>query len=213
MELGEHGHGRDSADVSASVAVRDRLNWDVHWTLEKRDSDVNAYVEERLPFWAKGPVSVLLADRAKAKREELREQFKAEVEPFEVKEWDGNTLHTVGIVELLELLMGAAAQAYDNGNAFLAVGSSPAGINVADTDLTTRTAIVAMNGAYPQIAGTTITFQSDFAGGVGSGAWEECGTFNGNTPPGDEMLNRVVQPLGSKAAGATWTLSMAITIS
>jgi len=193
--------------------VKEKLNWDVHWTLEKRDGDIDAYVEEHLPFWAKGPIGVLLADRAKALDAELREQWKLENKPEETVEWDGNTLHTVGIVELLELLMGAAATAYSNANAYLAVGTSNAGINVADTDLTARTAIVAMNVAYPAIVATTITFQSDFGAAVGTGVWAECGTFNGNTPPGDEMLNRVVSALGTKGAAATWTLSMAITVS
>lgn len=211
--IGEHGHGRDSASVAAGVAVQDRGKWNTRWTLEKRDGDIDGYVKEHTPFWARGLASHL--PQAKALDTELREQFKLEVEPHEVIEWDGNLLMNVGIIEMLELLMGAAATTYSNANAELGVGDSNAGTNATHTDL--QAAVnkiqVGMNGAYPAIVAQTITFQSDFAGGVGTWAWEECATFNGPTPPGDEMLNRVVQPLGTKAAGATWTLSMAITIS
>jgi len=201
--------------VDVGVAVKDKLNWATHWTVEKRDGDIDAYVEERMPGWMRNVVTRrLFPDRVAAKDAELREQFKAEVVPFEVVEWDGNMLMNVGINEMLELLMGAAATAYSNAAAYLGVGDSAAALNATHTDLqaAANKVYVAMNASYPSITAQTITFQSDFGAGVGTWNWLEEATFNGNNPPTAEMLNRTISNLGTKAAGATWTLSMAITI-
>jgi len=214
VELGEHGHGKDSAGVAASVALKDKGHWHTEWKLEKRDGDIDGYVEERLPLWARSPIRVLLPGRAKELDTELRNAFRAEVTPFETLEWSGNLLVNCGIIEMLELLMGAAGTVYSNANAFLGAGDSNAAAAATQTDLqaAVNKTYKAMNGGFPSIAAQTITFQSDFAIGDAQYAWEEAATFNGNTPPGDEMLNRVVQSLGTKGA-AVWTLSMAITIS
>jgi len=201
--------------VGAAVAVEDKLNWSTHWTLVKYDEDIDALVEDSMPFWAKGPMRNM--PRAKARAAEIREQFQNELEPAEVIEWDGNMLVNCGINELLQLLIGAAAVAYANATSSLGVGDSNAAAAAGQTDMQAalNKVYVASAAAYPTVAGQTVTFQSSFGAAVGTWAWEECGAFNAAAPvpPGDIMLNRVVQSLGTKAAAATWVLSLAITIS
>jgi len=180
--------------------VKDHGNETVRWRLEKRSSDLFEYQQKHA-----GEGSV----------EEQRTRFMAEVTPFEVLEWEGNLLANVGINVMLDLLMGAAGTAFTAGNAYLGVGDCNAAEAAAHTDLQAaiNKTYVGMVGGYPVVGTTAITFQADFTGALATYAWEECATFNGNAPPASAMLNRKKQSLGTKAAGATWTLSMAITIS
>lgn len=213
MDLGDKGHAQDSASVGVATRVEDKGNWKCAWKVTKYDEDIDAMVEQALPFWAKGPLRGLPSVRARA--DELREHFQNTLEPAEVIEGEGNLLMNCGINEMLELLMGAAATAYSNANAYTGCGDSNAAAAATQTDLqaAVNKVYVAMQASYPSLAAQTITFQSSYGAGTGTWAWEEVAVFNGNTPPGDEMLNRVVSSLGTKAAGATWVLSIAITIS
>lgn len=197
--VAERGRSKEKVQVGGAVAVSDRGRETVHWHLEKRPSDLAEYQEEHA---------------GEASAEELRARFMSEVEPVEVIEWEGNLLANVGINVLLDLLMGAAGTAFTAGNAYLGVGDSNAAENAAHTDLqaSVNKAYVGMVDGYPVVSTTTITFQADFTGALGTYAWEECATFNGNNPPTAAMLNRKRQSLGTKAPGATWTLSMAVTI-
>ena len=201
MGLREHGRSEEKVRASAMAKIKDHAYETVHWRLEKRSRDLLEYQEKHA---------------GEGSAEELRTQFMDEVTPFEVLEWEGNLMMNTGINILLDLLVGGGGAVYSNANAFLGVGNSAAAAAAAQTDLQGGSkAYVGMNGGFPVVGTTTVTFQSDFTGAIATWAWEECATFNGNAPPaaGSEMLNRKVQPLGTKAAGATWTLSMAITIS
>lgn len=215
MELGEKGHGAESVSAGAAVAVGDRGREHAHWILEKRDGDIDQYVEEHLPGWMKNVVTRRLCPiQVAAKEAELREQFKTEVEPTEVIEFDENLMANVGINVMLDLLMGAAGTAFSNANAYLAVGNGTAAEDAAHTDMQGASKTYkAMNSSYPSVSTTTITFQSDFGSADANYAWEECGALNGNNPPTAALLNRKKQSLGTKASGATWTLTLQITIS
>jgi len=180
--------------------IKDHVFEEVHWRLEKRSSDLVEYQEKH---------------SGEGSAEELRTRFMDEVTPTEVIEFEGNLMMNVGINVMLDLLMGAAGTTFSNANAYLGVGDSNAAAAAAQTDLQAgvNKTYVGMVVAFPVVGTTAITFQSDFTGALGTYAWEECATFNGNAPPASAMLNRKVQSLGTKAAGATWTLSMVITIS
>lgn len=200
MGLREHGRSEEKVRASTMAKIKDHAYETVHWRLEKRSRDLLEYQEKHA-----GEGSI----------EELRTRFMDEVKPFEVIEFEGNLMMNVGINVMLDLLMGAAGTVFSNANAYLGVGDSAAAAAAAQTDLQAgvNKTYVGMNGGFPVVGTTAITFQSDFTAALGNYAWEECATFNGNNPPVAAMLNRKVQPLGTKAVGATWTLSMAITIS
>lgn len=192
----------------------DKLNWQTNWRVEKYDQDIATLVEERMPFWAKGPLRGLPSVQARAV--ELREQVQSELTPYEVVEGEGNILLNVGIGQLLLLLASVGGKQYNNANAFCGAGNSNAAVDATQTDLQGgSTAFVAMDGAYPSIVAQTVTFQSTFAAGTGTFTWEEVGVCNGNNPPGagHEMLNRIVSSIGAKGAGDAWVLTIAITIS
>lgn len=173
------------------MELKDKGNWHAHWRLEKRWGD-------------------------KADFDGDLEKFLSTVKPYEVWEHEGNLLCNVGINVMLDLLMGAGGTAFANANTYLAVGNGAGAAAPADTDINgpSKTYIV-QDVAYPQVVTTVITFRSTFGAGDANYVWNEIGCFNGNAPPADAMLNHLVPAggLGTKAAGASWTLTLSITIS
>ena len=132
-----------------------------------------------------------------------------EIEPYEVRDVEGNLLVTAGLTALLTLLTGGGGTAFNAANAYLGVGDSNTAAVIGQTDLVagankTRAGMVA---TYPQVATNTVTFRSDFA--AANYVWAEWGTFNASSA--GTMLNRKVEALGTKASG-TWTLTVTITI-
>ncbi len=141
----------------------------------------------------------------------LHKLFHDEVDAEEVVEADGNLLVTVGITALLNLLKGDAETAFSNANSHLGVGDSATAAAVGQTDLQAATNKLrkAMNATYPIDTSPTIDFQSTFGSSEANFVWAEVGTFSAATA--GDMLNRVVQALGTKSSGATWTLTETIT--
>jgi hypothetical protein len=183
----------DGIGMSEGLALmggaHDHVQWRTHWKLEKREGDGATY-----------PGGV--------------EAFRRDVEPFETLEWDGNALVTIGGESIWDLVIGLATYtAFDAANAYLGVGDSAAAENVAQTDLLAGVNKLrkGMNGTYPQYTGMVVTFQSDFTAAEATWTWAEVGTFN--AAAAGQMLNRKVQALGVKGAGATWTLTETITLS
>lgn len=126
---------------------------------------------------------------------------------------DGNILLNEGIGALLLLLTGGAETAFNNANARLGVGDSTTAESAAQTDLVAATnkTYVAMAATYPQIAGQTVTFRAVFGSAAANYAWQEFIVDNGGTAL--KTLNRKVSNQGTKVAGQTWTLDLAITFS
>ena len=128
---------------------------------------------------------------------------------------DGNCLLNAGITVMLNLVGGIAATAFSNANACLGVGDSSTAAAATQTGLqaSTNKTYKAMNATYPSVSNQTITFKSDFGSSYANYAWAEmvCGNNQGS-PPGT-CMNRVVSAQGTKTAGQTWTLSLAITLS
>lgn len=143
--------------------------------------------------------------------EALHLLFLDDIDAFETVEAEGNLLVTVGITALLNLLKGDAATAFSNANSYLGVGDSSTAAAVGQTDLQAATNKLrkAMNASYPVDTAPTIDFQSSFGSSEANFAWAEVGTFN--AAAAGDMLNRVVQALGTKTSGATWTLTETIT--
>lgn len=143
--------------------------------------------------------------------EALHKLFIDRVDPDAVIEAEGNLLVTAGITVFLGLLIGSGGTAYSNANAYLGVGDSSTAAAVGQTDLQAATNKLrkAMNATYPTVSAPTINFQSSFGSSEANFTWAEVATFNASS--GATMLNRVVQALGTKSSGATWTLTETVT--
>lgn len=129
--------------------------------------------------------------------------------PYEVIE-DHNILTTVGATLLLNLLVGAGGTAYNVTNGYLGVGTGSTAAAAAQTTLVTETTRVVFDAA-PVVSTNTVTFKSTFGTAVANVAWSELATFNASSA--GTMLNRLQGTYGTKTSSASWTLSMALSIS
>lgn len=135
--------------------------------------------------------------------------------PYEVIEGKDNGLLNNGIARLLDLLIGAGGQAYNNANCRIGVGNGTTAFSAAHTDLQGASKYyMTMDATYPQRSAQTLTFKATFASGVAQFAWEEwgidVGTVAGTTVV-TPMLNRKVQSFGTKGATA-WVFTVTITV-
>lgn len=222
MDLGDRGTGKQT--LALDMPVSEAFSHTTHWNLEKRDCSIEAYITDQLPedlriFQRLGAIGASAEEAAaltvalKEKSDELLLAFHAEVKPYEVIDFGGNILVTVGIKLLLDLLGGAGGTVLSNANAYLGVGASSTAAAVGQTALlgVGDRKRNAMNGSYPIVASPKVTYQATFGTNDANFAWEEVGTFNDGTVDVGIMLNRKVQSLGTKSSGATWTLTEDIT--
>jgi len=119
-----------------------------------------------------------------------------------------------GITSLLNLLTGGAETAFSNANAYIGVGDSTTGFAASQTGLqaSSNKAYVAMSATYPIISGQTVTFRASFGTGTGNYDWNEFTVASGNSDAADNLL-RVVSAQGTKSAGQTWVVDIALTFS
>ena len=132
-------------------------------------------------------------------------------EPDEVIEFDDNLLMNAGITALLTLLIGGGGTAFSAANGYLGVGNSSAAAAAAQTDLQGASKTRVIVDSAPSRSSQTLTFVATFGSAVANFAWEEVGIFNAGS--GGTMLSRRVSSLGTKASGATWILTITLTIS
>lgn len=126
---------------------------------------------------------------------------------------EGNCLCNEGINELWKLVAGTGAVKYDNGNAYLIVGTGSGAAAAGDTEATFTAGVKkAMMATYPTY-GTSqkATWKSSYGSGDANQAWNEFGTLNASTS--GKLLNRKVSAQGTKASGQTWELTLEITLS
>ncbi len=131
--------------------------------------------------------------------------------PDEVIEFEGNLMMNAGINVMLDLLIGAAGTDFDNANGYLGVGNSSAAAAATQTDLQGASKTRVILDALATISSQTLTFVATFGSAVANFAWEEVGIFNASS--GGTMLTRRVSSLGTKASGATWILTITLTVS
>lgn len=133
----------------------------------------------------------------------------------EVKTQEGNLLLTVGITELLRLLVGdtvSSPVAFSATNAFVAVGDGTVAANVADTDLKGANKYrQGMEAGYPQVSGNQVTWRAKYGTTSANFAWQEYGIANAQV--GGVLINRKVENLGTKNNTDEWTLTVTITLS
>lgn len=133
--------------------------------------------------------------------------------PYEVVEREGNLLLNEGIALLLDLLIGAGGTVYSNANARVGVGNSNAAAAASQTGLQGASkAYRPMEATYPSRSGQTLTWRGLFGSADGNFAWEEWTIVNAADDTGTN-LNRKVESLGTKAAGAVWQMTVSVTIS
>lgn len=130
-----------------------------------------------------------------------------------------NDITTAGFEHALDKIFGLdSVPALDNAEAWLGVGDSTTPFSIAHTDLqgTTNKVYRHMDATYPSRVGQTVTLRATFPAGEASFAWREYGILwsatAGAASPGG-LFSRRVQNLGTKAAGDTWILTAAVTLS
>lgn len=131
---------------------------------------------------------------------------------LEVVEVEGNILTTAGANAMLTALTGGTITPFSAANARLGVGDGTTAESASQTDLQgTNKLRKALDSGYPLVNGNQLVFQATFGSTEANFAWNEVAAFNAAT--GGTMLNRKVANLGTKASGATWILTLTITLS
>lgn len=173
--------------VSPGEYIRSGENWHVAWICEK---------------WHKS------------------EDHEKGLRPDETVVVQENLLVTGGIhIMLLRLIGDTNLTAFGSGTARIKVGNGTAAAASGDTDLAGgSTAEAAMDSGYPinpiPSPHTTVTWRATFGSSEANFAWEEVAVKNnsGAVSGSVRILNRKVQSFGTKVSGATWTMTLQITI-
>lgn len=144
--------------------------------------------------------------------------------PYETVEIDGNMLLNGGIALIWGVFIGTSgAAALSNSTARIGVS------NDSTVAAATQTSLVPTSGSqhfrpmasgYPTrnegVTPNTAQFQAAFPSGAAEFAWSSWGIDNGGPSAGNSvgtvLVNRKVEALGTKSAGA-WTLTVTLSLS
>lgn len=196
------------------MANQDSIKWSPRATILKYEPETVAAIAATLGHEPTGP--------------ELRYLEEHEgLKPDEVLVVDGNLLTTAGLNRITNLIIGGGGQAFTNSRAAIGVGNSATAAAITDAALGANTASNSWwqgpDAANPTQANGVITCNATFASADGNFAWNEWGwgiataavspnaVFNTATTTG-VLVNHKVQSLGTKVAGAVWTLQATITL-
>ena len=140
--------------------------------------------------------------------------FDTDGKTVDTKTVDGNLLLNEGITELLTLLIGGSATAFNNANSYIGIGDSATAAVASQTGLigTTNKYYRGMDATYPQVADQTVTFRATIPTTEGNFAINEVTVANGNSDAADN-LNRKVVDLGTKSSNVSLEITLEITIS
>lgn len=171
---------RGKTPAEASPEVKDRINWEATWRIEKYEND----------------------------------KALQEGKPYEVKEIPGNLLLNEGVTEMLNLLIGSTATAFNNANARIGVGDSSTAAVATQTGLQgTNKLYKAMDAGYPQISNQTVTWRATFGANEAAFTWNEFTVANGADDTAKNLNRKVDTTIGTKGSSPTWVISLAVTIS
>lgn len=112
---------------------------------------------------------------------------------------------------------------FSNARAAIGTGDSATAAAATQTDLqavagSTHQFRQPMDATYPLhtdgvvIGAASIVFRSTFASADGNFAWSEWAVFNSSTAATGRMLQRKVEALGTKVAGASWQLTVTLSL-
>jgi hypothetical protein len=107
---------------------------------------------------------------------------------------------------------GVDTTLFNNTNARIGVGDSTTAFAKAQTDLQAATNKIrkGMDTSYPTRAANVLTFKSTFSSAEANWTWQEWAVFNAAS--GGTMISRKVENLGTKVSGATWVLTVTLTV-
>lgn len=134
---------------------------------------------------------------------------------------DGNLLVTTGSTRIAQLITGVGGTvAFNAAQGYVGVGdgsASPTTVGMTDLQGTNKYYVPLATG--PSLSGGTISVTANYGSSVANFAWNEwcfgiAASTNaaGTAAPTGVMLNRKPQALGTKANGATWTITAALVI-
>jgi len=150
--------------------------------------------------------------RSGAKLEELELEFKKLL--YGKKVSVGNVFLNEGINLIWTAVCGGSFTPFNSANAYIGVGDGTEAADPTQTGLRgTNKYYKGMDTGYPTFGtGQKATFRSTFGGTEANFAWNEWTVANG---PGDGYvnINRKVEALGTKTSGATWILTVELSIS
>lgn len=150
------------------------------------------------------------------------------IQPDDEADAHGNLLTTAGLHRITNLIIGEGSlQAFDDTHAVVGVGATNTAAAVGNTALAADGGSAWYQAAGGGVSATNgvITAISTFASGDGNFAWNEwcwvivTGTITAaNTlasvgSTSEQMLNRKVASLGTKASGASWVFTTTVTLS
>lgn len=132
-------------------------------------------------------------------------------EAFEVLEFENAYVNSGGAL-LLDLLIGAGGNAYNNANANIGVGDSSTAVAAGQTDLQAASNKLrkGMDATFPSRSGQVVTWKATFGSSEANFVWAEIALFNANAA--GTMLSRIVQAMGTKASGTSWVATYTITV-
>jgi hypothetical protein len=121
-----------------------------------------------------------------------------------------NCLLNAGITLALNLIIGASAAHFSAPQIGVGADDDPAAA-ATQTALNDGSAEwAAMEGGFPAVSGSVVTFQGQFTDGQAQFHWLECAVKQATGAT--TLLNRVCADKGTKAAGEVWSAKLAITL-
>lgn len=207
-----------------TVIRQEGLRWKAHATRRAYSHEQFVAASALLGRAAQGADLERLAAMADA-------EARAQWEPIETVEVPDNLLTTAGLDRVTKLLIGSAAaggpyQEADATHSLLGVGDSTTAAAVGDTALgaaagSTHQYWMPMDSGYPTQANGVLTFKATWASADGNftAGWQEWGiqittstATAGAAAGAGVLLNHKIAALGTKVAGAVWSLTVTITL-
>lgn len=101
---------------------------------------------------------------------------------------------------------------FNNANAYIGIGDSSTAYDASQTNLQAATNKLRklMDDGYPQRTDNVLTFHSTFGPNDANFEWNEWGVFNSLS--GGTMINRKVEPLGTKLNTQTWDVTVQLSV-
>jgi hypothetical protein len=194
----EKAIGKDGVNVGSQIPLHDMAKWHAHWQIKKFVGDY--------------PGMTALEIEA------------AGVKPYETLDFEGNCLLNSGINSvIMPALTGDIPHPVDGtygcigvGDGTLAATAAQTGLQAATNHLWNVLSAKPTTGTVQKIVATATFASADAVwvwaeiclGEVASGL-----PLNSANPTNGYALNRLVQAMGTKAAGTSWVATLTITLS
>lgn len=132
---------------------------------------------------------------------------------YEVVEFDNNCLLNEGITEMLKLVCGLSATAFNSANAYLGVGDGTTAAVATQEGLQgANKTYRPMDPGYPQVLNQTMTFRATYGANVAAHGWKEFSVSNSSDDTGKNIC-RKSEDHSVKPSADTWCLSLQVTLS